>query len=245
MDFLGIGTQKSGTSWLYQNLNRIPEFSLLPIKEVHYFDRSSDYPSPNHLSITLLTDRFRNKKWLKKAFREVWNSIVKQNWKSVWFYLKWNFSDYSDKWYLSLFKKFYGYTGEITPSYSILNQEDISRIHKLNPNVKLVLMLRNPIDRAWSHYRYSKRHKRDFDFKKVSNKDIITFMEREAQILRSDYIRMLDNYSNIFPNEQILIGFYDAIIDKPSVLLNDIVKHISGDTTISIEHLNLEKVVIG
>ena len=76
MDFLGIGTQKSGTSWLYQNLNRIPEFSLLPIKEVHYFDRSSDYPSPNHLSITLLTDRFRNKKWLKKAFREVWNSIV-------------------------------------------------------------------------------------------------------------------------------------------------------------------------
>jgi hypothetical protein len=37
-DFLCIGAQKAGTSWLYQNLQEHPGIWLPPIKEIHYFD---------------------------------------------------------------------------------------------------------------------------------------------------------------------------------------------------------------
>ncbi|MDY7079448.1 MAG: sulfotransferase [Chloroflexota bacterium] len=37
-DFLGIGAQKAGTSWLYENLRHHPELYLPEPKELHYFD---------------------------------------------------------------------------------------------------------------------------------------------------------------------------------------------------------------
>lgn len=38
-DFLVIGSQKAGTSWLYRNLSCHPELYLPGAKELHYFDR--------------------------------------------------------------------------------------------------------------------------------------------------------------------------------------------------------------
>ena len=38
-DFLGIGAQKAGTTWLALNLGVHPQVWLPPIKELHYFDR--------------------------------------------------------------------------------------------------------------------------------------------------------------------------------------------------------------
>jgi len=37
-DFLGIGAQKSGTTWLYQNLAAHPQIWMPPVKELHYLD---------------------------------------------------------------------------------------------------------------------------------------------------------------------------------------------------------------
>ena len=37
-DFLGIGVQKAGTTWLYDQLQLQPEVQLARVKEVHYFD---------------------------------------------------------------------------------------------------------------------------------------------------------------------------------------------------------------
>ena len=37
-DFIGIGAQKAGTTWLYDMLAQNPSIWLPPLKEVHYFD---------------------------------------------------------------------------------------------------------------------------------------------------------------------------------------------------------------
>ena len=37
-DFIGIGAQKAGTTWLHRNLQAHPQI-YMPRKEVHYFDR--------------------------------------------------------------------------------------------------------------------------------------------------------------------------------------------------------------
>ena len=37
-DFLCVGSQKGGTSWLYGQLACHPDFWMPPVKELHYFD---------------------------------------------------------------------------------------------------------------------------------------------------------------------------------------------------------------
>src|SRR3954454_19765639 len=38
-DFLCVGAQKAGTSWLYQQLEPHPDFWMPPVKELHYLDQ--------------------------------------------------------------------------------------------------------------------------------------------------------------------------------------------------------------
>jgi len=45
-------------------------------------------------------------------------------------------------------------SGEATPSY-LIDPNVPKRISKMIPNVKLIVLLRNPIDRAYSHYQHS------------------------------------------------------------------------------------------
>ena len=40
--------------------------------------------------------------------------------------------------------------GEITPAYSILSPKRIRFIRKIMPDVRLIFIMRNPIDRSWS-----------------------------------------------------------------------------------------------
>lgn len=239
IDFWGIGAQKSGTTWLFYNLNQLPEFSLPPEKEFHYFDRSTEYHSPNKLSESLLIKRVFSLSFLKGAYKFITYSLKTKDKRILKFYLKWFFSNYNDKWYLSLFKDYNKIKGEITPSYSILNEVDIIRMYKMSPDAKLVLMLRNPIERAWSHYRHFVTNEN----KKLSEDDILKFINHDKQLLRSDYKEILKKYSTIFPKEQVLIGFYDAIIDSPKQLMNEIVYFLTENKHISIEHLDLKKII--
>ena len=222
-NFYGIGVQKAGTSWLFANLNKLPEFDLLPIKEIHYFDNSIAYPSRSELTQTQLIKRIKDRKWLAQAFA---NTLKGKNLQLKLFYFKWYFSNYNDNWYHSLFKNTKGITGEITPSYSFLEVEDIKKMYAINPQAKLILMLRNPIERAWSQYRFQTRHQKNFDFEQVNIEDIIAFINKKSQLLRSDYLTTIKNYTSVFPKEQIRIGFFDAIKDNPTKLLTEIVNFI-------------------
>src|SRR5262245_22296484 len=40
-DFLCVGAQKAGTSWLYRQLEPHPDFWMPPVKELHYLDQLS------------------------------------------------------------------------------------------------------------------------------------------------------------------------------------------------------------
>ncbi len=65
--------------------------------------------------------------------------------------------------YLDYLKPFYLNTsmsiplyGESTPAY-IANMNACERIHNMIPNIKIILLLRNPVDRAYSEYMMKKR----------------------------------------------------------------------------------------
>lgn len=239
IDFIGIGAQKSGTTWLFDCLNQIDEFTLPPQKEFHYFSKSPKYPSPNHLSSFWPQPIYHKRKYLKKLLRKpsFWNG---ENFYLSSFFLKRLFFEKNDKWYLSNFENLNGFTGEITPAYSMLDEKDIRHMCELLPDVKLIFLVRNPIDRAWSAYKHIYKEELTKS-SSLDNQKIINYMKKNGQILRSNYIRTIDLYSKYFQDNQILICFFDAIINHPELLIKDIVDQICGKNRITINHLNFNK----
>ena len=241
VDFIGIGAQKSGTTWLFNCLNQIDQFTLPPQKEFHYFSKNPKYPSPNHLS-SFWSQTFHHKKsFLKKLLKKpsFWNG---KNFYLSSFFLKKLFLEKNDKWYLSNFENLNGFTGEITPAYSMLDEKDIKHMYELLPDVKLIFLVRNPIDRAWSAYKSI--HKKELTkSSSLDNQKIIKYMKENGQILRSNYMRTIDLYSKSFQDNQILVCFFDAITNHPELLIKDIADHICGKDKIIINHLNFNKKV--
>ena len=175
-DFLCIGAQKAGTTWLHENLRQHPDLYLPPAKELHYFDR---------------------------------------------FYWR-PFSSYAD-----CFRPGDGKVkGEITPAYGVLPASRIRFIHRVMPQVRLILILRNPIDRAWSMalMRLVTRPKRMVE--QVSADEFLDHLRSERSITRGTYSRMLDRWLAVFPPEQLYIGFFQDIIRRPQAMLEDVFRHL-------------------
>lgn len=240
IDFIGIGAQKAGTTWLFKQLKLLPDFSFPVLKELHYFSRSPDYASSSFLAEPRLVNRLMDEEWTKRALEKI-RSKKDEPRKAEW-YAKWFFSDYTDDWYLSLFDASAPFKGEISPSYALLQPKDISGMYRLAPEARIIFLLRNPVDRAWSQYRFYKGwYKKDFDFNQAKTEDIIRFMDAEGQELRSDYLSTLRNYEQVYPKDQILVGFYDAIGEQPAELMEEVVRFIGGDAGDIAKYCQLEK----
>jgi len=231
IDFLGIGAQKSATSWLSQNLRDHPDIWMPPRKELHYFDRSLKYISPSYLA----TDNYQErKKGLEKhnvLFRKKMNNeleLARQsgNRKVVDWFENYFCKDISDDWYQSLFMQGGNkIKGEITPSYSILGIEDIKHIKGLFPDLKLILLLRDPIERAWSQLRFLIKTGRFSS--SISTEEIISFIDSDFQTSRGDYLNIILRWLTIFPETHFFTGFYDEVVESPKILLTKIFRFLS------------------
>jgi hypothetical protein len=192
-DFLGIGAQKAGTSWIYENLIHHPELYLPEEKELHYFDLGFD--------------------------------------KSLWYY--------SEK-----FRPGVGrLKGEITPSYSILPLERVRFIRDLMPDLRLIFIMRNPIDRAWSQALMNLVQRKNRKLEAVDESEFYAHFKAERSVKRGDYRTVLSNWQAVFPHEQLFIAFFEDITNRPQELLSAILKHIGVSCDIDWESFPYRKVV--
>ncbi|MET3698879.1 sulfotransferase domain-containing protein [Bacillus oleivorans] len=123
---------------------------------------------------------------------------------------------------LALKPKENGITGEASPYY-IFHPHAPNRIFDLMPKVKLIILLRNPVDRAYSHYHLIGRMgKETLSFKAAIQKEesrlkpeLKRMLENEnyhsttyqyySYLARGRYVEQLKTWMNLFPKEQFLI----------------------------------------
>lgn len=210
-NFLCIGAQKAGTTWLQKALEAHPDV-FLPRKEIHFFDRDVSYPSPNFLAESDPLRRILKKEnWARniQIVRALVKSAATLNTDRCRFFAKF-FLTIDEQWYAGLFRTNCKYKakGDITPSYSILSRDDVRKIRTMNPEMKIIFIMRNPISRDWSAYRY---HVMQLGY----TINPIEYFSCEGLTLRGDYLRTIDNYSTSFPENQILYCFFDELIEAP------------------------------
>lgn len=99
------------------------------------------------------------------------------------------------------------------------------RIHELMPNVKLIYMMRHPVERAYSHYlhRFTKEvrpwHPIDVTFE--------DFVARDPMCLdSSDYAQQIEEYLKYFPREQLLLLRQEKLDRDPSSVLETVLRFL-------------------
>jgi hypothetical protein len=119
--------------------------------------------------------------------------------------------------------------GEVTPSY-LYWKPAMERIHAYNPRIKLVILLRNPIERAFAHWnmqRHKDREPRDFiDALKEEPRRIAQPLSIEARrfsyVDRGFYSAQLERVFKFFPCEQVKIAKFEEFRDRKQETLDAI-----------------------
>ncbi len=233
-DFLGIGAQKAGTTWLHAQLAAHPDVWVPPPKELHFFDRGREYPSPHDLSEESFFQRIvgeeswegpRTLAGLQRV-AELWKSGDRKQARWWWRFLT---GKYDEAWYRRLFPTDgFAAVGEITPEYAILSMEDIRRVRDVNPGMRLILLLRDPVERSWSSIRYN--HQEGFNSVNIESIDEVLAEARSPRLMRRcDYTGMISRYLECFPASQLCVGFFDAISEQPEVILREILDFLGVD----------------
>jgi Sulfotransferase domain len=122
-----------------------------------------------------------------------------------------------------------GLAGEVTPSY-LYWKPAMERIWNYNPQVKLIVLLRNPIDRAFAHWnmqRFKDREPLDFlDALKEEPRRIAQPLaiesRRFAYVDRGFYSGQLERVFKFFPREQVEIVKFENFRDRKQETLDDI-----------------------
>ena len=214
-DFLIIGPQRTGTTWLHRNLILHPNIYIPHTKELYFFNyliikntEGSHYTS----------DRLE---WYSKQFNISLKDYFQKNITILKSYRSLKYLDYKP---FRFFKP--DVRGEATASYAAMDDKLIDEIFALNPDIKIILMVRNPIERAWSHAKLqlSKKVK---DFPRGMN------FKRFKEFYSSDYMMRCGCYTDIIQRwkkftgeENLFIGLFDEISVNPNNLLLRLLKFL-------------------
>jgi len=202
-DFIIIGVQKGGTTYLFDLLSQHNRVRAPIKKEIHFFDNNFDK---------------------------------------------------GNKWYLSHFplksKAKNCITGEASPYY-IFHPDAPKRIKKYLPLVKLIVLLRNPTERAYSHYQMALRNGNEkiTDFEKAinnekkrlenyntTNSDIFSQAmkhQKFSYVSRGRYYEQIKRWFYYFDKEQFLFLTSEELFENEEKTLEKV-----------FNFLNLKKVKI-
>jgi len=215
--FVCIGAQKAGTTWLYDNLCQHPEVWMPPVKEIHFFDTICPHEQ-------LLGVETYNPLILKS----VWRIFLKNpSLKNLRWLKRFNLEQKTIQWYYDLFAMAPSgkHTGDITPSYSTLDDRGVAFARKVLPNhCKVFIILRNPIERIWSsmkmYYRWKGGNIQNVDLTSLTRE-----MRTDSHYLRTDYCRILKLWKKYFDGN-FKIFLYDDLRKDPAFFLSTIEEYI-------------------
>ncbi len=164
-NFIYVGPDKAGSSWLHEMLINHPQVYLTPAKDLYYFDRYYD----------------RGTGWYADQFRDAGPT--------------------------------HRIVGEICQDYLFAPEAPVRMLETLG-QVKTMVSLRDPVERAWSSWLYARKHGQWPD-------EFVTALREVPELLEHGrYASGLDRLTAQFPRESVHIAVFDDLVADPQGFLD-------------------------
>lgn len=207
-DLLCIGAQRSGTTWLHAALQRFPDFWLNPIKEFHQFDRHENLEVfRQHQALAALQTAYVN-----EAEPDVRRDRVRMLLRHAFLPMQ-SWDSYSASLEAAPEAQI---VCDFTPAYATLGDRAVAEILRVMPKVKVIFILRDPVDRAISGALHQLHLQ---GIHEPTEAQVAAYCFSPDNLARTDYLRTLRVWENHIPAEQLLVLFHDEIAQEPASVI--------------------------
>lgn len=176
LNFVVIGSQKCGTTWLFDKLKMHPQVYFPVGKEGNYW---------NH--------RF----YISDVHRSLYHAAMNGPVVDLCQYV----------------------CGEMTPEYAIMPLEQIKTLFHHHPDVQLFLMVRNPIQRAWSAIKMTYQYY-NMDLSELTDEKAVQAIITGKTAELGQYDQILDHWLTFFAPAQLQVLFFDDLSTRYRAVLN-------------------------
>lgn len=205
---LGIGAQRSGTTWVGKYLDMHPDFLCSPIKELHVFD--SLFIRPNDILEKGFAERYFKHSIdfrVKNPSLEQIDLLMAEADRVALPKLDGGYFRFFDK----RLKQSHLSFGEITPEYALLKSSILHRIATSHDNVRIFYILRRPEDRYISALHYWARLRPEFK----PSESLIEGLKRTLFTRYSDYHITIQELKKAGASDRLFICFYEEVFGNP------------------------------
>ena len=202
---LGVGAQRTGSTWLHSQIAKNPQIHTGLVKEHHVFN-------------VIFTPYF-------KKYEQDLRTLVTSSPKETHGYRKKkrllsfindpeNYFNYFEK--LCLNNETIEAVADITPAYSMLDHQAYSFIRhgleKRGFNVKVVFVMRDPVERVWSMMHQKGRGDTDVQDRQIKFKEFTSVHSS----MRTRYDRTIVELEKVFAQDDIFYAFYETFFNQKS-----------------------------
>jgi hypothetical protein len=201
-DFLCIGVARAATTWMFDRLSQHPDVFLPKRKEVHFLDEPRQQIKDHVLGI--------------KIYRASYFDINRE---SHW------------RWYYRIYRGQEGkMKGDMTPAYIDLSEDRIRIVAERMPSLKIILSIRNPVERAWSGLRrtlWERLGKKPSDLETLDTIRHAVMLPRVVE--QCDYKSSIPCWEKFYDTNHMLYIFFDDIVEDPRSQLERICEFLNLD----------------
>lgn len=217
-NFFVVGTAKAGTSSIDVYLSQHPAIYISPIKEPHFF--SEDFRMADFRANYRERASFDVKAYLGNP------PLPHKHIAHI--------DDLSQ--YLELFREVKNekVIGELSTGYLYSNCA-AENIFKFNPNTRIVMVLRQPVERAYSHYLMNVRDLWDYDsgFINALERDFASsekgWGKSHLYVELGLYFEQVSRYLKRFPESQVKICLYEDLKNDPVEFIKELCEFLEVD----------------
>lgn len=211
---VGVGAAKCGTSWVCTYLNSLSGVVASPLKEVHFFNAkfASTAEQMNLFAVKRavfhlkqdgdVVDNLRSRRSFQASLDRV--RMI-----------------YDDNGYFDHFARICTPDTrtlcDITPAYAGIGRSGFEYMRDFvasqDVSLKILFIMRDPVDRLWSHLRFRQQNDRSLDILNAWP-DMVQDPEFFAG---ADYRRTVEALDSVFPDRQILFLFFEDLF-SPATL---------------------------
>lgn len=218
-----VGATKAGTSSLYRYVHDHPDCYMRSIKEIQYFntvdfndyDRQYDVLARHRASLIERQNiaKKNENKWKVNNLQRQIDDI-----EEMVRVLKLGDDGLNDYlFYLLDGIEGRKVAGDITPGYALLSDERIAQMATMAPDVRFVFLMRDPIDRLWSHVRMQATRQRQegeevhIKARRIMNRTMKKNMETHIPE-RGDYAKIVEKLRRNIPEDKLFVGFTEDVL---------------------------------